>query len=161
MTFFKGIFHQFYATAAQVAPSLADKVFPALEKSADAAVKTCTGDDDKCETFSWAGGEDPDDKVGKAGYELNALSAVTNLLAKDGKGPYTSKTGGTSTGGSDPVGTNSTGNGTDGGAGGKDGKDGNPGKGDKGGGDGKSAASTMGASVVFGVVMAGMTAMML
>ncbi len=161
MLFLKGIFVQMLASAAQVAPYIADTVLPVLQKSAEAAVKSCAGPDDAC-GFEWTSGEF-DDKA-NAGTECNVLSSVAPLLAKAGDAPYTAKTGGISSGstsggssgttttGDSTAGSNST---TTGNGGDDSGNSGNGGKtGKDGSGDKKGAATKMGGSVVVGLVMA-------
>lgn len=106
LTFFKGIFVQMLASAAQVAPHIADTVLPVLQKSAEAAVKSCAGPDHAC-GFAWTSGEF-DDKA-NAGTECNVLPSVAPLLARAGDAPYTAKTGGISSG-STSGGSSSSGN---------------------------------------------------
>lgn len=145
MTFFKGIYHQMLSMAAQVAPSLANTVLPVLQKSAAAAVKTCTGTDNAC-GFSWTDGTF--DSKASAGAQMNALSAVSVLLAKDGDAPSTSTTGGISTsGGTSGNSTGSTGNSGSGAA--------------KGGNGGRNSAARVGGNAVLGLMLACVVATLL
>jgi mannan endo-1,6-alpha-mannosidase len=97
MKSFKGYLHRWYATATKKAPYIKDTVLPMLEKSAQAAVKVCTGGKrgNQC-GFSWAAGKF--DGLTGAGQEMNVVAAVSSLLIDDVKPPLTRKTGGTSVG---------------------------------------------------------------
>lgn len=97
MKSFKGYIHRWYAQSTKVAPFLASKVLPMLEKSAQASIKVCTaGENGRQCGFSWQGGVF-DDNMG-AGQEMNVLGATSSLLIGDAKPPYTKDTGGTSKG---------------------------------------------------------------
>lgn len=156
MYFMKGIFAQMLASAAQVAPHIADTVQPALKKNAAAAAKACSGKDSAC-SFRWAEAKSGD--VTNAGTECNALSAIAPLLAQAGDAPRTAKTGGTSSGSSGSGGGSSSNSTTTGKGDGKgDGKsDGKSGSGN----GGKSAASKLGGSAVLGLVMTGAAVLLL
>jgi len=97
MKSFKGYLHRWYAYTSKVAPFTAPRIRPVLEKSAQAAVKVCTGGDNGRQCgFSWASGSF-DDNTG-AGQEMNVLGATSALLIGEAKDPYTKATGGTSKG---------------------------------------------------------------
>lgn len=85
------------ATATQIAPFLAEKILPVLQKSARAAVTQCTGGDNKRACgFLWASGE-----FGGAvgvGQTMNVLAAVSSLLIGHSGSPATAADGGTSIG---------------------------------------------------------------
>ncbi|UNI24531.1 Mannan endo-1,6-alpha-mannosidase [Purpureocillium takamizusanense] len=153
MKMFKGLLHQWYAAATQVAPFLAGTIAPVLKTSARAAVKTCThGSSGTGCDFAWANGTTTttahEGEQG-ASEEMSALSAVTSLLMPASAAPLTAKTaksGGNGGGGND------AGNG---GGGGGDGKNGTSGGGDGAKKDGSSAGIKTG---VEGSVMAMLTA---
>lgn len=81
----------------QIAPFTAPQVLPVLRKSAQAAVKQCTGGDNgRTCGFRWASGAF-DGNVG-AGQTMDVLAAVSSLLIDQSKTPVTNATGGTSIG---------------------------------------------------------------
>ncbi|KAM0347708.1 hypothetical protein ACHAPU_004723 [Fusarium lateritium] len=94
---FKGYIHRWMSQATHLAPFIRPKILPVLQKSAEAAVKQCTGGDNKriC-GFKWASGVF-DGKTG-AGQQMNVLAAVSSLLMEDTAPPVTAKKGGTSKG---------------------------------------------------------------
>lgn len=102
MLSFKGYVHRWLATVTIVAPFTRDKILPVLRKSAEAAVKQCTGGQSgRACGFYWSGGEyvDPSvDKTTGAGEAMNVLAAVSSLLIDEAKGPVTNDTGGISKG---------------------------------------------------------------
>ncbi|ODA80776.1 hypothetical protein RJ55_03735 [Drechmeria coniospora] len=97
MLTFKGFVHRWYSVITQIMPSLAPTILPTLKKSAEAAIKQCTGGalGRQC-GLKWASGT-YDGKTG-AGQEMAALAAVSSLLINSAKVPVTEKTGGTSKG---------------------------------------------------------------
>lgn len=97
MKSFKGYIHRWYSTTTHIAPFTAGRILPVLEKSAAAAIKTCTGGKTGRQCgFRWEKGTF-DDSTG-AGEQMNALGAVSSLLIKEVNGPATSDSGGTSVG---------------------------------------------------------------
>lgn len=94
---FKGYVHRWMSQATHLAPFIRPKILPVLQKSAEAAIKQCTGGDTKrvC-GFKWASGV-YDGKTG-AGQQMNVLAAVSSLLMEDTAPPVTAKRGGTSKG---------------------------------------------------------------
>jgi mannan endo-1,6-alpha-mannosidase len=94
---FKGYVHRWMSQATHLAPFIRPKILPVLQKSAEAAIKQCTGGDTKrvC-GFKWASGV-YDGKTG-AGQQMNVLAAVSSLLMEDTPPPVTAKRGGTSKG---------------------------------------------------------------
>lgn len=97
MLSFKGYLHRWLATATQLAPFLADTVLPILKTSAQAAVSTCTGEENgRTCGFKWA--TKAYDGSKGAGQQMNVLGAVSSLLIKQVGGPVTNSTGGTSKG---------------------------------------------------------------
>lgn len=97
MLSFKGYVHRWMSTATQIAPFTADKVLPVLRKSAEAAVKQCTGGSDgRTCGFGWASGAF-DNSVG-AGQTMDVLAAVSSLLIGQSRAPVTNSDGGTSVG---------------------------------------------------------------
>ncbi|XWX01846.1 hypothetical protein V2A60_009875 [Cordyceps javanica] len=160
MTFFKGIYVQMLAAAAQVSPHIAETVLPALNRSAAAAVRSCAGssaNDDAC-GLDWTttGGKAADGK-GNAGSTCSVLSSVVSLLAGAGDAPYTAKTGGTSSGGNGGNSGNSSGGDGGGGAGGGGGSRPSAstggGAGGSGGDDKKGAAGKTSGSITLGLMM--------
>ena len=94
---FKGYVARWLTQASQLAPFIADKVLPVLRKSAEAAVKQCTGGESGRDCgFSWQSGV-YDGKTG-AGQQMNVLGAVSALLVGNVGGPVTADSGGTSKG---------------------------------------------------------------
>lgn len=164
MAFFKGIFVQMLASAAQVAPHIADTVLPVLRTSAAAAVTSCGGSEDATCGLDWTTAKS--DGKANAGTACNVLSSVAPLLAKAGDAPHTAKTGGTSSGSTSTSSGNSStsstsssnGNSTTAGQGdnGKDGKDSKNASTDK-----KGAASRMSGSIALSLVMACVTVLLL
>ncbi|KAI1158761.1 glycoside hydrolase family 76 protein [Nemania serpens] len=97
MLSFKGYIHRWMTTMTQIAPFTAPQVLPVLRKSAQAAVKQCTGGDNgRTCGFRWASGAF-DGNVG-AGQTMDVLAAVSSLLIDQSKTPVTNATGGTSIG---------------------------------------------------------------
>lgn len=97
---FKGYVHRWLSVTAKLAPHTADKILPVLSKSAAAAIKQCTGGDNKRTCgFKWKSGV-YDGKTG-VGQQMNVLAAVSSLLMEKTPAPYTAKNGGTSKGNSD------------------------------------------------------------
>jgi mannan endo-1,6-alpha-mannosidase len=71
-----------------LAPATADKMAPIMEKSAEAAVEQCTGGSSGRQCgFFWVDGEFEKPQTSGLGEQMNALSAVTNLLLKDAEKP--------------------------------------------------------------------------
>ncbi|PHH65573.1 hypothetical protein CDD81_2008 [Ophiocordyceps australis] len=100
MLTFKGFVHRWYSVIMQLAPFTAAKIKPVLKKSADAAIRQCTGADlgRQC-GFKWATGT-YDGKTG-AGQEMSVLGAVSSQLIDFAKPPVTADSGGTSAGNPD------------------------------------------------------------
>ncbi|KAF4506454.1 hypothetical protein G6O67_006539 [Ophiocordyceps sinensis] len=100
MITFKGFVHRWYSVITQVAPFTAEMINPVLKKSAEAAIKQCTGGalGRQC-GFKWASGSF-DGKTG-AGQEMGVLSAVASQLIGRAKAPLTHSSGGTSMGNPD------------------------------------------------------------
>ncbi|KAI1194677.1 glycoside hydrolase family 76 protein [Nemania serpens] len=97
MLSFKGYIHRWMTTMTQIAPFTAPQVLPVLQKSAQAAVKQCTGGTNgRTCGFRWASGAF-DGNVG-AGQTMDVLAAVSSLLIDQSKVPVTNATGGTSIG---------------------------------------------------------------
>ncbi|KAF4978712.1 hypothetical protein FZEAL_4954 [Fusarium zealandicum] len=100
MLSFKGYIHRWMSQATHLAPMVSDKILPVLQKSAEAAIKQCTGGDNKRTCgFRWATGQF-DNNVG-AGQQMNVLAAVSSLLMEHTDPPVTAKKGGTSKGNPD------------------------------------------------------------
>lgn len=100
MITFKGFVHRWYSVITQVAPFTAELIQPVLKKSAEAAIKQCTGGAEGRQCgFKWATGS-YDGKTG-AGQEMGVLSAVASQLIGKAKPPPTHSSGGTSTGNPD------------------------------------------------------------
>lgn len=104
MLSFKGYVHRWLAVVTQVAPFMRDRILPVLRKSAEAAVRQCTGGDSGRQCgFYWSEGVfvDPSvDKTTGAGEAMNVLAAVSALLV-EGEAinvPVTNTTGGISKG---------------------------------------------------------------
>ncbi|PHH85083.1 hypothetical protein CDD83_917 [Cordyceps sp. RAO-2017] len=104
MITFKGFVHRWYSVIMQVAPFTADTIKPVLRKSAEAAIKQCTGGalGRQC-GFKWATGT-YDGKTG-AGQEMSVLGAVASQLIGTAKAPVTHNSGGTSEGNPDAGGS--------------------------------------------------------
>jgi len=84
MLSFKGYVHRWLSTVTKVAPHTSSKILPALRKSAEAAVKQCTGGETgrRC-GFYWSEGVYVDpavDKTSGAGEAMSALAAISSLL---------------------------------------------------------------------------------
>jgi mannan endo-1,6-alpha-mannosidase len=105
MVTFKGYMHRWIAQTTTIIPELADHWQPILKKSAEAAIKQCTGGETgRMCGIRWESGvfmhprEDKDATSG-AGEAMNVFAAVSALLVdQDSKGPKTNATGGTSVG---------------------------------------------------------------
>ncbi|KJZ72682.1 hypothetical protein HIM_07874 [Hirsutella minnesotensis 3608] len=102
MLSFKGYVHRWLAVVTQIAPFTQSKIRPALRKSAEAAVKQCTGGaTGRVCGFYWSDGVyvDPSvDKTTGAGEAMNVLAAVSSLLIDQAPAPVTNATGGISKG---------------------------------------------------------------
>lgn len=102
MLSFKGYVHRWLSVVTQIAPFTRDKILPVLRKSAEAAVRQCTGGSSgRACGFYWTSGQYVDpavDKTSGAGEAMDALSAVASLLIDDANSPVTNLTGGTSKG---------------------------------------------------------------
>jgi len=102
MLSFKGYVHRWLSVVTQLAPYTRDKILPTLRKSAEAAVKQCTGGESgRACGFYWSGGSYVDpavDKTTGAGEAMNVLAAVSALLIEEAKPPVTNSTGGISNG---------------------------------------------------------------
>ncbi|KHN95236.1 Mannan endo-1,6-alpha-mannosidase [Metarhizium album ARSEF 1941] len=102
MLSFKGYVHRWLAMTTQIAPYTKDKILPVLRKSAEAAIKQCTGGPTQRQCgFYWNLGRfvDPSvDKTTGAGEQMNVLAAVSSLLIEGAEQPVTKDTGGTSVG---------------------------------------------------------------
>ncbi|OAA44158.1 Mannan endo-1,6-alpha-mannosidase [Metarhizium rileyi] len=102
MLSYKGYVHRWLAVTTQVAPYTRDKILPVLTKSAQAAVKQCTGGATQRQCgFYWGLGRfvDPNiDHTTGAGEQMNVLAAVSSLLIEKAEQPVTNETGGTSKG---------------------------------------------------------------
>ncbi|KAL1838470.1 hypothetical protein VTJ49DRAFT_2638 [Mycothermus thermophilus] len=97
MLSFKGYLHRWMATATQVAPFIAPKVMPVLRSSTEAAIATCTGEENgRTCGFRWSWRKYDGSKG--AGQQMNVLGAVSSLLVEYVPGPVTNTTGGTSKG---------------------------------------------------------------
>ncbi|KAK0739944.1 glycoside hydrolase [Apiosordaria backusii] len=98
MLSFKGYVARWMATATQVAPFLAPRVLPVLRTSAEAAISSCTGEQNgqRACGFKWST-KTFDGSVG-AGQQMNVLGAVSSLLIGQSRAPVTNSTGGTSKG---------------------------------------------------------------
>ncbi|KAI9154768.1 Mannan endo-1,6-alpha-mannosidase DCW1 [Paramyrothecium foliicola] len=85
---YKGNLIRFLAAAVQLAPHTAKKILPTLKASAKAAVSQCTGGDSgrRC-GFYWSKGEYEEPFTSGVGEQMNALSAVSNLLIQDAEPP--------------------------------------------------------------------------
>lgn len=90
---YRGLLHQWYATAMQVAPLMASRAAPVLKTSAEAAVRQCTGGNDGRQCgFAWANGTY--DGATGARQEMCVLSAVSSLLMASTDAPYTARSSG-------------------------------------------------------------------
>ena len=102
MLSFKGYVHRWMSVVTQVAPHTRDEILPTLRKSAEAAVKQCTGGQSgRACGFYWSGGSYVDpavDKTTGAGEAMNVLAAVPALLIDGARAPVTNSTGGISKG---------------------------------------------------------------
>ncbi|KAI2624076.1 glycoside hydrolase family 76 protein [Xylaria nigripes] len=97
MLSFKGFLHRWMSTTTTIAPITAPIILPVLQKSAQAAVKQCTGGENgRTCGFQWSSGVF-DNSVG-AGQTMDVLAAVSSLLIDASKPPLTSGNGGTSIG---------------------------------------------------------------
>ncbi|KAI1812916.1 glycoside hydrolase family 76 protein [Poronia punctata] len=97
MLSFKGYLHRWMATTTQIAPFTAARILPVLTRSAQAAVKQCTGGNEgRTCGFQWESGQFTG-SVG-AGQTMNVLAAVSSLLIDNAGDPVTSEDGGTSIG---------------------------------------------------------------
>ncbi|KAK0636166.1 glycoside hydrolase [Bombardia bombarda] len=97
MLSFKGYVHRWMATTTVIAPFTAPIILPVLQTSAEAAVATCTGEDNQRTCgFSWK--TKVYDGSHGAGQQMNVLGAVSSLLIHETKAPVTNSTGGTSVG---------------------------------------------------------------
>ena len=105
MVTFKGYMHRWLAQTTTIIPSLADKLRPILRKSAEAAIKQCTGGPSgRACGLRWESGKyfyprlDKDATSG-AGEAMNVFAAVSALLVdQEDKAPVTNTSGGTSAG---------------------------------------------------------------
>lgn len=102
MLSFKGYVHRWLSVVTQIAPFTRETLIPVLRKSAEAAVKQCTGGDTgrRC-GFYWSEGVFVDpavDRTSGAGEAMNVLAAVSSLLIDQADPPATNLTGGTSRG---------------------------------------------------------------
>lgn len=105
MVTFKGYLHRWLAQTTTIIPSLADKLRPILRKSAEAAIKQCTGGTSgRACGLRWESGKYFDPRADKdatsgAGEAMNVLAAVSALLVdQEDKAPVTNASGGTSAG---------------------------------------------------------------
>ncbi|KAL7930777.1 glycoside hydrolase family 76 protein [Trichoderma chlorosporum] len=102
MLSFKGYVHRWLSVVAQIAPHTKDKILPVLRKSAQAAVKQCTGGESgrRC-GFYWSSGQFVDpavDRTSGAGEAMSVLAAVSSLLISEAHPPVTNTSGGISKG---------------------------------------------------------------
>ncbi|KAK4197652.1 glycosyl hydrolase family 76-domain-containing protein [Triangularia verruculosa] len=147
MLFFKGMVTRFLASTVQVAPFTKDRINEVLKTNAEAAVKTCTGGDNKRQcSFSWAKGKFHDST--DLPSQLNALSALTVLLQDE----VSQKSFATNA-------TSNPGGGSEGGNGSGSNNQGNGGQDQNGNGNGGSAGTTT--RVTVGVLLAGLVAALL
>lgn len=102
MLSFKGYVHRWLSVVTQIAPFTQAKILPVLQKSAQAAVKQCTGGaSGRVCGFYWSDGNFTDpgvDKTTGAGEAMNVLAAVSSLLIGQASPPVTNSTGGISKG---------------------------------------------------------------
>lgn len=102
MLSFKGYVHRWLSVVPKIVPYTADKIYPLLRKSTEAAVKQCVGGATGRQCgFYWESGQFSDpaaDKTSGAGEAMNVLAAVSSLLYPDVDPPATNLTGGTSKG---------------------------------------------------------------
>lgn len=97
MLSFKGYVHRWMSVVTQVAPFTKEKILRVLQKSAAAAVATCTGDaTGRACGFKWH--TQTYDGSRGAGQQMNVLGAVSSLLIEEARPPLTNQTGGTSKG---------------------------------------------------------------
>lgn len=97
----KGVTHQWYTEAIQLAPHAADKVLPVLQNSAKAAVSQCTGGKYSRQCGArWSTGE-YDGETG-ANQELGVLNAVFSFLVDGARPQFTAENGGISKSGGSP-----------------------------------------------------------
>ncbi|KAK3493841.1 glycoside hydrolase [Neurospora crassa] len=98
MLSFKGYVHRWLSITTQIAPYTAPVILPVLKTSAEAAVQTCTGEQNgRMCGFSWK--KKKYDGSHGVGQQMNVLGAVSSLLIEQpGKAPVTNSTGGTSKG---------------------------------------------------------------
>ncbi|ORY66121.1 cell wall glycosyl hydrolase [Pseudomassariella vexata] len=101
---FKGHLSRWMAMAAKMAPFTYDTIVPLLTSSATAAAQQCSGTSSDFKGtqgtacgFSWLQGSTWDSKTG-IGEQMNALSIMITPLIDEAPTPYTSDTGGSSTG---------------------------------------------------------------
>lgn len=93
---FKGIVSSWLSFTAQLVPSTYNRILPILRTSAQAAAKSCSGNDNNTCGLTWY--ESKFD--GWTGMEEEIIAAnifVANLIAFNNTGPVTSTTGGNST----------------------------------------------------------------
>lgn len=95
---FKAYLSRWMAATIKTAPYTHDTLLPMLQKSAQAAVSTCTGgtDGNQC-GLRWTIGPTFDGSTG-VGEMMSALEVVQSCLIDTVAGPLTNKTGGTSIG---------------------------------------------------------------
>lgn len=107
MQCFKGIFARFLALTIQMAPSMADTIWPYIQDSAVAAATSCSGgyDGHTCGE-KWIDGGAYDNHIG-LGEQISALGIFNALLVNEKPAPLTVLTGATSEVSGD-AGTNST-----------------------------------------------------
>ena len=94
---FKGYTHRWLSVVSQLVPSTKASILPMLKKSAEAAVRQCTGGETGRQCgFYWSKGEfiDPNtDGTTGAGEAMSVLAAVASLLIEDAPGPAVNQTG--------------------------------------------------------------------
>jgi mannan endo-1,6-alpha-mannosidase len=109
MVAMKGLTHQWYTEAIQLAPHAAEKVLPVLRNSAKAAVSQCTGGKQSRQCgLKWSTGE-YDGETG-ANQELSVLNAVFSHLVDGTKAPLTAENGGISKSGGSSKSNDKSGN---------------------------------------------------
>ncbi|KAK6085084.1 cell wall glycosyl hydrolase [Seiridium cupressi] len=105
---FKGHLARWMATTAKLAPFTYDTIMPLLKSTATAAAQQCDGspttgfkghDGTAC-GFSWLKNSTWDGNTG-VGEQLNAMSVIMTQLVDSAPSPYTSESGGSSTGNAD------------------------------------------------------------
>ena len=106
MLSFKAILHRELSRVPALAPHTRDAIAPVLRKSAEAAVKQCTGGASKRQCgFFWSEGTFVEPKTTGVGETMSVLSAVQGLLALEDKaaagGAGGSKGNGGAAGGAD------------------------------------------------------------